>query len=436
MKKILLFLFAFLFLFIASFAFAHQPRIIWQQTGDVNINDPELSQAFYDELTGSPRIYFINSDKNFSLYLNILVPAGENGQGKYSANVFLVNGDKEENIAFLDGSKFEWKQMYEEFGRDWYVQGPEFKKDVTAGKYKIQVFSSNNTENKGKYVLAVGEKELFDAQSVFNVYWQIPLLKIQFFKSDILQFFLTPFGIGLIAVVGILLVLVALIYYIAGVIKMAIMHAQAKTLLLTSNGMQMKKEIVKLLQKPAYDITVAFISTAAKPLEDLEYLKNDWIIMRDELGFNVEEYDIEGKTEQQVMEALKLKDIIFVEGGNAHYLLNVMRKCRFERVIKKLLKNGKVYIGVSAGSIVAGKTIKTAEWGEQEEKFNVRDLKGLGLVPFDIFVHYKPEDAELIRKKLPWKWQRKKLKIVTDQQAILVQGKEVDLIGEGEAAII
>ncbi|MCX6721010.1 MAG: Type 1 glutamine amidotransferase-like domain-containing protein, partial [Candidatus Staskawiczbacteria bacterium] len=405
--------------------------------GDVQISDPELSQAFYDELSGQPRDYFINSNKDFDLYLNLLVPEAANAQGKYSANVFLLQGDNPpEQIASIDGATFQWAETYESFGRDWYLKGPEFDRQVPAGKYKIEVFSANNTENKGKYVLAVGKKEAFDAKAILNIYWQIPLLKVQFFKTDILQFFLTPFGIAGIGVVGGLLIILAVLYYLVGAIKQAIRHGQAKTLLLTSSGMQMKNEIIKLLQKPAYDITVAFISTAAKPLENLEYLKSDWVIMRDEMGFNVEEVDIDGKTEAQVMEALKLKDIIFVEGGNAFYLLNSMRRCKFEKVIRKLLKEGKVYIGASAGSIVAGKTIKTAGWSGEENISHLKNLKGLNLVGFDIFVHYQPEHAEIIKKKMPFKWQRNKLKILTDQQAILVQGKEVDLIGQGEMVVV
>ena len=313
------------------------------------------------------------------------------------------------------------------------MPGPEFDKQVSAGKYKIEVFSGDNT---GKYVLAVGKKEVFDAGSVLNIYWQIPFLKLTFFKSDVLQFFLTPFGIGGVAVLGSVLAIIALLYYFTGLISEAIKHSKAKTLLLTSAGMAMKEEIANLLQKPAYDITVAFISTAAKAKEEPAFLKQDWTIMRDEMGFNVEEVDIEGKTENQVMNLLKLKDIIFVEGGNTFYLLRAMKKCNFEKIVRKLLKLGKVYIGVSAGSIVAGKTIKSAEWGGDENIVKLKNLKGLNLVPFDIFVHYQPENAELIRKKLPWKWQRKKLRILTDEQAILVQGKEIDLIGKGEKIVI
>ncbi|MCX6719863.1 MAG: Type 1 glutamine amidotransferase-like domain-containing protein [Candidatus Staskawiczbacteria bacterium] len=273
--------------------------------------------------------------------------------------------------------------------------------------------------------------------SILDFYWQLPLLKVTFFKTSVLQFFLTPFGIAGIGAVGGFLILLALIYYIVGVIRQFIKHNQAKTLLLTSSGMQMKGEIMKLLQKPAYDITVAFITTAAKPEENLEYVKTDWTVMKDEMGFNVEEVDIDGKTESQVMKLLELKDIIFVEGGNTFYLLKSMRECNFEKIIRKLLKQGKVYIGESAGSIVAGKTIQTAEWYGDENKVGLKNLKGLNLVPFDIVCHYTSENVEIIKQKIKNPKKRaKKLRIITDQQAILVQGNEVDLIGEGGAIIL
>jgi len=429
---------------IAGSALAHQPRLVYLQSGDVQISNPEVSQAFYDELKGKPRDYFIDSNKDFELYINLLVPAVANMEGRYSATISLVkdpstgSGQAEEQIAELDGGSFDWKEFYEPFSRDWYLQGPELDKQVPAGKYKIEVYSK---DNQGKYILAVGKTEFFDIQSILNIYWQLPLLKITFLKTSVLQFFLTPFGIYGIGAIGGLLIFIALIYYLVGLIKATIRHNQAKTLLLTSNGMlQMQDEIIKLLQKPAYDVTVAFIATAAKPEENLDFLQRDLDIMK-EIGFNVEEFDIEGKKEHEVMKFLELKDIIYVEGGNTFYLLKAMRACNFEKVIRKLLKQGKVYIGVSAGSMVAGRTIKTAGWLSKEygneNKVGLRNLKGLNLVPFDIFVHYVPEHAELIKQKMPNPKKRlKKLRILTDDQALLIQGKEIDLIGEGEAVVV
>ncbi len=413
---------------------AHQPRIVYSQPGDIQINNPEISQAFYDELKGKPRDYFINSSKDFALYINLLVPEEANRNGRYSANIFLVNDSGAEQIGSMDGASFEWKEFYEEFGRDYYLKGPELTKEVPAGKYKIEIYSK---DNQGKYVLAVGQKESYDIQSILNIYWQLPLLKVSFFKTSVLQFFLTPFGIAGIGVIGAILILLAFINYLVGLIKAIIKHNQAKTLLLTSAGMQMKDDIIKLLQKPAYDVTVAFITTAAKPEENLDYLQKDWNIMK-EIGFNIEEVDIEGKKEAEVMKLLELNDIIFVEGGNTFYLLKAMRACNFEKVIRKLLKQGKVYIGASAGSVVAGRTIQTAGWKDADKNtVGLKDLKGLNLVTFDIFAHYQPEYAEIIKQKISDPRKRaKNLRILTDDQAILVQGKEVDLIGEGEAIVI
>lgn len=417
---------------------AHQPRAIYNREGDIQVNDPQVSQAFYDDLRGEPRDYFIDFTASgvgpasgWELYLNILVPDPANRDGRYSADVFDEQGKK---IYSLDGNSFEWQEFYEPFGRDYYLKGPELDQIVPAGKYRVEVFSS---DNQGKYVLAIGKKEFFDARAVLNIYWQLPLLKIQFFKTSVLEFFLTPFGIAGIGAVGGLLVLLAIIYWLVGVIKKFIEHNQAKTLFLASDLEAMKDELLKLLQKPAYDVTVAFITTASKPEENNDYMQKDLKLM-EEVGFNVEQIDIEGKKEQELMKILELKDIIFVEGGNTFYLLNAMRKCNFEKVIRKLLRRGIVYIGSSAGSIVAGKTIKTAGWKDQDKNIvGLKNLKGLNLVPFDIFVHYNPEYAEIIKEKMPNPKKRfKKLKIITDDQAILVQGREVVLIGEGEAVVL
>jgi len=430
MKKKIQYVIVFLFLAVACRVLAYQPRVAYLQTGNIQINNPQTSQAFYDELNGNPREYLLNSSQNFNFYLNLMVPEAENPNGIYSANVFSLTGSNKNQIATLDGSVFTWQEYYNSFDRDYYLKGPEFSKNLPAGKYEIEVYSK---DNKGKYILLVGKNPAYDTNSVLNIFWQLPFLKLTFTKTSVLQFFLTPFGIGAVSALGALLVFLALIYFFVGVIAESIKHRRAKTLLLTSGGMAMKEEIMKLLQKPSYDVSVAFVTTAAKPLENLDYLKEDWRIMKEELRFNIEEVDIEGKNEAEVMQLLQPKDIIFVEGGNTFYLLKAMRACNFEKIIRKLLNEGKVYIGASAGSIVAGKTIKTAGWENGDENIvKLRDLKGLNLVNFDVFVHYLPEDAEIIKKHMPFKWVRRKLKILTDEQAILVQGREVDLIGKGE----
>ena len=375
-KKLFLLFLVCLFLGFASFTSAHLPRIIYNQSADIQIKDPEVSQVFYDELGGNPRNYLINSDADFNLYINLLAPAYSNPNGKYSAKIFLIQAEDEE-VAFIDGQTgFLWQEFYEPFSRDYYFRGPEFEKTLSAGNYKITVFSY---ENRGKYVLVVGKEEKFSLIEVLNIYWTLPLLKMEFFKTSVLEFFLTPFGLIIVGLFAFLLLIVACGVFV-GFINEVIKGRKPKMLLLTSSGMLgTKEEILSVLPKPADKVRVAHIITASKVEQDISYVDKDRELMR-EAGFNVEDIDIEGKNKKQLIKLLESVDIIYVQGGNTFYLLRQMRKSGFNKIIKKLLRKGIVYIGVSAGSIVAGETIQTACWKTNEDKFGLLNLKGLKLV--------------------------------------------------------
>ena len=423
-KSILTFLVC-LSLGFAQFASAYLPRIIYNQSAAKQVENPEISQAFYDELGGSPRNYLIRSDKNFNLYFNLLTPAYSNPNGRYSAKVFLTAEDEE--VAFIDGqTDFSWREFYETFSRDYYFKGPEFERILPAGEYKITVFSY---ENRGKYVLVIGREEKFLPMEILNMYWALPLLKIEFFKTSVLEFFLAPFGLVIVGLAALLLLIMACSLFI-GFINEVMKSRKPKMLLLTSSGMLgTREEILSVLPKPADKVRVAHIITASKVEENTSYVDKDRELMK-EAGFNVEDIDIEGKNKKQLMKLLEIMDIIYVQGGNTFYLLKQMRKSGFDKIIKKLLRKGIVYIGVSAGSIVAGQTIETASWKTDKDKFGLLNLKGLNLVKSNIFAHYKPEDLEMIKQKP--KRVKKELRILTDEQALFVFGRKTTLVGQGE----
>ncbi len=429
-KKLFLFFLVCLFLSFASFTSAHLPRIIYNQSADVKVKDPVTSQAFFDELGGNPRNYLISSDRSFNLYINLLVPAYSNRNGNFSAKIFLVQSEDEE-IAFIDGqTNFAWQEFYEPFGRDYYFRGPEFEKELPAGNYKVSVF---NYSNKGKYVLVIGKEEKFPLIEVLNIYWMLPLLKVEFFKTSVLEFFLTPFGLVIVGLLAFLLLILAC-GLLVGFISEVINKHKPQMLLLTSSGMRgAKEEILSVLPKPADKIRVAHIITASKVENDKSYVDQDRELMQ-EAGFNVEDIDIEGKNKKQLMKLLSVVDIIYVQGGNTFYLLKQIRKSGFNKIIKKLLSKGILYIGVSAGSIVAGKTVQTAGWRGEKERFGLINLKGLKLIKSDIFLHYKPEDLEIIKQKP--KRVKKRLRVLTDEQALFIFGRKVMLVGEGEAIVV
>ena len=197
-----------LFLFLSVFAVsAHQPRL---DTGTnvtvenpIIVDNPEISQAFYGQLNGKPVYYQIKSDKSFQLYVNLLVPTSPGLGGEFvSAEVTDVSGNV---IMFLNGTNSTWSQYFEEFGGDYYLKGPEATLQVPAGTYTIKVF---NSQNQGKYSIAIGKIETFPANEALTAMFTLPLLKEQFFGKPISTLFFE--FLGIILALGSIMVLFTL----------------------------------------------------------------------------------------------------------------------------------------------------------------------------------------------------------------------------------
>lgn len=207
-----------------------------------------------------------------------------------------------------------------------------------------------------------------------------------------------------------------------------------KTLLLTSGGMTVQEEIMKILPKPASQIKLAHVITASKLEKKPDYFIKD----REKIsaaGFQVEEIVIEGKNENDWRQILADKDVIFVQGGNTFYILKVVKETGFDKVVKDLIEEGKIYIGVSAGSYLVCPTIETAAWKHADQNtVGLTDWRGLNLVPFLLLVHYDPKYKEILKKEI--KNCQYPVRILTDQQAILIRNGKVSLVGQGPEILL
>ena len=201
-----------------------------------------------------------------------------------------------------------------------------------------------------------------------------------------------------------------------------------KTMVLTSAGLNMKSEILKILPKPPKELKLTHITTASIDEKNKDYVSKETQIMK-ELGFQITEADISGMTEGKVRKLLKDTNIIYVQGGNTYYLLKCIKESGFDKVVKELLEKGVIYIGVSAGSYVAGPTIEQADWIHEHNRFGLTDLTAMNLVPFLLMVHYVPEYKSILKEKI--QKSKYEFKILTDDQAILVKGDNYKLVGKG-----
>ena len=116
---------------------------------------------------------------------------------------------------------------------------------------------------------------------------------------------------------------------------------------------------------------------------------------------------------------IKEYDVIYVCGGNTFVYSDRIRKTGLDKFIIEAVKsNRSVYVGVSAGSIIAGPDISIASWGSEGDSndIDLKDLSGLGLTNIVVSPHYRDElSAELEEFKNAYGYQVYEL---SDDQAL------------------
>lgn len=180
---------------------------------------------------------------------------------------------------------------------------------------------------------------------------------------------------------------------------------------------------------------IAFVINASKSVPNTDYLERHRKFFKDN-NYNIQEIDLDGMNEDGLRNLLKDFEAVMVEGGNSFYLLKSIRESGFDKVIKELIPKGLMYMGASAGSYVACPSIEMALWKHQD-KYNhhgITDFTAMNLVPFLMTAHYKPEYRDLLKEKISQtKYQ---VKVLDDDQAILVENDEVKLIGKGGEIVL
>jgi len=203
MKKILVF---FVLLLTISLVCAHQPRLVYDKDLSVpyEVQNPEVSQAFYGELRGEAEYYKISSEEDFNFYLGLLSPVIEETKTDFKAEISFDN-----ETIILEKNQ-EWEKFYEPFAGDDYFDGPEIEFNASAGDYLIKIY---NSDNQGKYVLAVGKLESFPLDETLKTYYNLPRLKMYFEKSPLTAYF-NIIGIGLFVFLIILVGIIIGIYFL------------------------------------------------------------------------------------------------------------------------------------------------------------------------------------------------------------------------------
>jgi dipeptidase E len=213
-------------------------------------------------------------------------------------------------------------------------------------------------------------------------------------------------------------------------------------LLLTSGGIMNKsieKALWDLVGKKPEETSLAFIPTAANvEMGNKGWFINDLINLKNQNFKSISIVDISAVPENIWKPQIEEADVLFFEGGNTYYLMEWINKTGLGKILPRLLES-KVYVGVSAGSMITGSDIdlKLSEilYGEKTEKESVL---GLGYTDFYFLPHLNsPHFRNFTEEKIKEasKEFSKKVYALDDQSALKIVDGVVEVVSEGKYLI-
>ena len=210
-------------------------------------------------------------------------------------------------------------------------------------------------------------------------------------------------------------------------------------LLLTSGGItnnSIAKALFDLVGKKPEDTSLVFIPTASNvEAGDKDWFINDLVNVRKQNFKSVSIADISAVPEEIWKPQFEEADVLFFEGGNTYHLMSWIRKSGLIDILPELLKT-KVYVGVSAGSMVTGPDLdlrlSKIIYGDDTEEDSVA---GLNYVDFYFLPHlnspFFPERMEEKIKEVA-KTLSKKIYSLDDESALTVIDGKIEVVTEGK----
>ena len=215
-------------------------------------------------------------------------------------------------------------------------------------------------------------------------------------------------------------------------------------LLLTSGGLMndsIANALFELVGKKPENTKVVFIPTASNvEIGDKGWLINDLVNLQKHNFKEIDIADISAVEESVWKPKLEKADVLFFEGGNTYHLMEWINKSGLINILPELLKT-RVYVGVSAGSMVTNKdlVLKISQIVYGEDLDRTEAMNGLNYVDFYFLPHLNSEYFKNLRKdsiEKAVKGMSGTIYAMDDQSALKVVDGKVDVISEGEGFVI
>lgn len=136
-------------------------------------------------------------------------------------------------------------------------------------------------------------------------------------------------------------------------------------------------------------------------------------------------------TRAQIREALR-SQIVYLAGGNTFFFLHQLKRLGMLSALKSFVNRGGVLAGLSAGALLMTPTIRLAGVPGLEPDPNdigLKDLRGLGLVPFEFSPHFEPTRKRIERHLAYSRRNSHPIYACQDGGGIVIDGREISFVG-------
>lgn len=211
-------------------------------------------------------------------------------------------------------------------------------------------------------------------------------------------------------------------------------------LLLTSGGLtniSISKALFELVGKKPKETKLVFIPTAANAqADDMSWFINDLNNIQKQGFKSVSIADISAIDQSMWLPRFMAADVLFFEGGNTFHLMEWINKSGLTQLLPELLKT-KVWVGVSAGSMVAGPdlSLKLSQVVYEDDFDRKENMPGLNLVDFYFLPHLNAEYFKKLREpniRAAVKGTDKKVYALDDDGALKINNGKVEIVSEGK----
>ena len=200
-------------------------------------------------------------------------------------------------------------------------------------------------------------------------------------------------------------------------------------MILTSSLYESIELVKKFLDKNTESKKILFIPTATNIDEYKKYIHLTQKAFED-FGYEVENFDVSIFSEEIAKEKLSEAKTVFISGGNTFYLLQELKRKNLTSYLKERIENGLLYIGESAGSVIAAPDIEYASIVDDKTlATELDDYTGLNLVDFYIVPHFEEEPfVESSRNTVELYKDKLDLKLINNKEAILVENNNFTIL--------